>query len=288
MTSLSWNEGVRLVLLGTMAGPVFDPARFMTSQLVCVNGRCIMIDCGLGALARMAELRIPLTCVDAIVFTHHHSDHTADYPAFVNMSWIGGPKQAIAIRGPAPLCDMHRHAIAFFDEDERLRIAATGRKPAAASFDVAEITAEGHVMTIGGVTITCCKVDHPPFPMALAYRIDAPGRSIVISGDTTPVEALAHLAKGADVLVHEAMYRPGIKAMLAKRPYVPPFLHDFLIGGHSDASEAGRIAAEAGVGTLVLSHLLPGDMNIPDEVWIAEARRHFSGNIIVGRDKLVL
>ena len=288
MKGLSWNEGTRLVLLGTMAGPVFDPSRFMTSQLVCVDGRCIMIDCGLGALARMAELRIPLTSVDALVFTHHHSDHTADYPAFVNMVWIGGPKQAIAVRGPAPLLEMHRHAVGFFDEDARLRIAATGRKPVEASFDVAEIMAPGNVLTIGDVKVTCCKVDHPPFAMALAYRIDAPGSSIVISGDTTPVDSLAQLARGADVLVHEAMYRPGIEAMLAKRPYVPPFLHDFLIGGHSDASEAGRIAAEAGVKTLVLSHLLPGDMNIDDSVWIGEARLHFSGEIVVGRDKMII
>ena len=48
------------------------------------------------------------------------------------------------------------------------------------------------------------------------------------------------------------------------------------------------IAARAGVKTLVLSHLLPGDMGLPDEVWSAEARKHFDGEIIVGRDRMVI
>ena len=285
---MNWADGVRLVLLGTMAGPVLHPDRFMTSQIVFVNGRGYMIDCGLGALARMIEMRIPIGAVNALFVTHHHSDHVADYPAFLNMAWIAGPKAPIVVRGPAPLAAMHAHAAGIFMEDERIRIAATGRKPAAASFDVREIAAPGLVFENEDVRVTCARVDHPPFETALAYRIDAAGRSIVISGDTTPVDAMIELARGADVLVHEAMHRPAIRAMLDARPYVPPFLYDFLVGGHTDTHEAGRIAQAAGVKTLVLSHLLPGDAGLPDELWIAEARKTFDGEIVVGRDKMVL
>jgi ribonuclease BN (tRNA processing enzyme) len=97
------------------------------------------------------------------------------------------------------------------------------------------------------------------------------------------------LAEGADVLVHEAMYVPGIDAMLAKRPYVPPKLRQFLVDGHTSAEDAGRIAAGAGVGTLVLSHLLPGDQpEVTDEIWAAEAAKHFDGTIVVGRDLMLL
>ena len=91
------------------------------------------------------------------------------------------------------------------------------------------------------------------------------------------------------MLVHEAMYVPGIDKMLAKRPYVPPRLKQFLMEGHTSAEDCGRIAAEAGVKTLVLSHLLPGDdTELADELWRAEAAKHFRGEIVVGRDLMVI
>ncbi len=75
--------------------------------------------------------------------------------------------------------------------------------------------------------------------------------------------------------------------MLAKRSYVPPQLRRFLRQGHTSAEDAGRIAAQAGRRTLVLSHLLPGDEPVPHGTWVAEARRHFSGEIVVGRERPV-
>jgi len=280
--------GTRLVLLGTMAGPVFHPDRFMTSQIVFVNGCGYMVDCGQGALARMNEMRIPLPRIKSMLFTHHHSDHTADYPAFVNMAWIMRPPEPVAVFGPEPIKDMHHHAVEFFRKDSDIRIAATGRDQVEHSFKITEIVEPGLILENNDVKITAAKVNHPPFELALAYRFDTADGSIVLSGDTTPVDEMARLAKGADILVHEAMFRPGIRAMLDKRDYVPPFLYDFLIDGHTDASAAGEIAAKAGVKTLVLSHLLPGDQDIADDVWINEARAHFDGSIVIAKDKMIL
>src|SRR5204863_812004 len=72
-----------------------------------------------------------------------------------------------------------------------------------------ELTRGGLVMKDELVTVTAAVVDHPLVPLALAYRFDCPDRSIVISGDTAPSDALVALAKGADVLVHEALYVRG-------------------------------------------------------------------------------
>ena len=72
--------------------------------------------------------------------------------------------------------------------------------------------------------------------------------------------------------MHEAMYVPGIDRMLARRAYVPPKLRNFLMEGHTSAEDCGRIAAQAGVGTLVLTHLLPGnDPEMTDQRWHEEA-----------------
>lgn len=284
----AFRTGTHIVLLGTMAGPVLHPARMMASQVLFVDGRAYLIDCGYGAIARMTEMGIRPPEMAAVFITHHHSDHNADYPSLVNLSWILGIPGQMKVMGPPPMKRIHDAAIAVQREDIDIRIKATGRQPIEKSFLVSEISAPGVVYSDDRVKVTAAKVDHEPFEIALAYRFDTANTSVVFSGDTSPVPATVALARGADTLVHEAMYIPGIDAMLAKRPYVPPNLKKFLLAGHTTAEDAGRIAAEAGVRRLVLTHLLPGDEPIADEVWRDQAARHFKGDIIVGRDKLVI
>jgi len=134
------------------------------------------------------------------------------------------------------------------------------------------------------VSVTAARVPHPPIETAFAYRFDAADRSIVISGDTLESDALVRLAKGADVLVHEAMLAERVREMLRTLPNNEKLVRSVL-GHHTTAEQAGRVAAKAGVKLLVLSHLVPAeDPDIPDEEWIAQARHHYDGPVIVGRD----
>jgi ribonuclease BN (tRNA processing enzyme) len=99
----------------------------------------------------------------------------------------------------------------FFEmnaSDIDLRIADEGRPPLAPLVHAHEITKAGRVTDDGVVRVTAAVVDHPPVVPSFAYRFDAADRSIVVSGDTAPSEALVALARGADVLVHEALPRP--------------------------------------------------------------------------------
>src|SRR5262249_62384186 len=103
------------------------------------------------------------------------------------------------------------------------------------------------------VTVTCAVVHHPMVPLALAYRIDGPDRSVVFSGDTTRSDALIALARGADVLVHEALFpRP----YLAEAARNARSIARHVIESHTPIEEVGRIASEAGVKALVLSHFV--------------------------------
>jgi len=121
---------------------------------------------------------------------------------------------------------------------------------------------------------------------ALAYRFDTSDRSIVISGDTAPSDALTQLAKGADVLVHEAMYLPAIDRLVARAPNTPR-LKEHILASHTSAEDAGRVAQAAGVKHLVLSHLVPADdPTITEAMWIGAARVHFRGRVTVGKDLL--
>jgi ribonuclease BN (tRNA processing enzyme) len=142
----------------------------------------------------------------------------------------------------------------------------------------------GIVLQNDEVRVSACLVRHPPIKHAFAYRFDAKDRSVVISGDTTYAPELAVFAKGADVLVHEVMYLPGVEALLKRVPNVSR-LRAHLLASHTTPEDVGKIAAQAGVKTLVLSHFVPGDdATITDEQWSEGVRKHFSGRIIVGKD----
>jgi len=127
-------------------------------------------------------------------------------------------------------------------------------------------------------------VNHPLVKPAFAYRFDAPDRSIVISGDTSRSPNLIGLARGADVLVHEVLYLPAVDEIAGSGPDAAN-LKQHLINSHTSLSEVGKIAAEAGVKSLVLSHFVPAETpEVPDQVWLAGARAHFAGEVIVSKD----
>jgi ribonuclease BN (tRNA processing enzyme) len=129
-------------------------------------------------------------------------------------------------------------------------------------------------------------VHHAPVVPAFAYRFDTSGRSIVISGDTTPCASLLKLARGADVLVHEAYY-PAAVDRLAARVESAADLKRSILSHHTSVFDAGRVAQDAGVKTLVLSHLVPSDdPAVTDQMWAEAAATHFRGHIVVGRDLL--
>jgi ribonuclease BN (tRNA processing enzyme) len=149
---------------------------------------------------------------------------------------------------------------------------------------VHELTAGGPVMQDENVKVTCALVDHPPVVPSFAYRFDSADRSIVISGDTARSDNLVKLAQGADVLVHEALWVPAVER-LAIRQRDPALFKKHMIDSHTSIEDCGRVAAAAGVKTLVLSHLVPvDDPAISEQMWIDAARPYFKGEIIVGRD----
>ena len=147
-----------------------------------------------------------------------------------------------------------------------------------------EFDQPGVVMQNDDVKVSSCRVRHPPITQAYAYRFDAKDRSVVISGDTAYAPELAEFAKGADVLVHEIMYLPGIEKLIERLPNAKR-LREHLMAAHTLPEDVGRIAAQAAVKTLVLSHFVPGDdPSITDEQWSEGVRKHFKGRIIVGKD----
>ncbi len=288
-------KGTKLVLLGTGAGPAptsLGRMRRMTSHVMLSNGAAYVLDCGLGVTNQFARTGIAFGAVHSVFITHHHPDHNIEYGPFLVIGWIQGMPLSVRAFGPPPLGEMTadflrfaKTTIGFWAEDFRI-------KPLEA-VAVAEVSAAGPVTEDDNVKVSAVIVNHPPVKPALAYRFDFRDRAIAFSGDTTPLDAVAHLAKGADVLVHEAMYVPAVEAFVQARiaQGFPVSFDAFMAhmkADHSPVEEVGRIAEEAGVKTLVLSHLTPAEDSIGDDTWRAPAAKHFKGEIVVGHDLMVV
>jgi ribonuclease BN (tRNA processing enzyme) len=179
---------------------------------------------------------------------------------------------------------MTRDFFNYMKFDIDTRIGDEGRADPRKLLLAHDLSKPGVVLVNDDVKVSACLVRHPPIKQAYANRFDTKDRSVVISGDTTYAPELAEFAKAADVLVHEVMYLPGIEALVRRLPNATR-LREHLLASHTVPEDAGKVAARAGVKTLVLSHFVPGDdPSITDEQWAEGARRHFSGQIIVGKD----
>jgi ribonuclease BN (tRNA processing enzyme) len=287
-------KGTKLVILGTGAGPGPRQARRMTSHVMLHEGAADVLDCGLGVSRQYARTDIPFSALKSIFITHHHPDHNIEYGPLLVLGWIGGMRQSVRAYGPPPLAQMTedylrsmKQTIAFWAEDFRLQPLGM--------IEVHELPQAGPVMQDENVKVSSVLVQHPPVTPAYGYRFDFPDRSMAFSGDTVPLDAVAQMAKGADILVHEAINMAAEEALVRgaiAAGRIPAEKFDIVMAhmraDHSPTEDVGRIAEEAGVKTLVLSHLAPGDNSVSDETWRSAAAKHFRGQIIVASDLMVI
>ena len=275
----------RLILLGTAGGPTPKARRAAPSQAIVVGNRIYLVDCGDGVARQLVLAGLPIQQLRKVLITHQHSDHNAGYGPLFLLSWGAALSRPVDVYGPPPLIEMTRHLLEAYDYDITLRMKDEERPPLAPLIRPHEITRAGEVFNDDGVRVTAALNEHPPIQYSFAYRFDTPDRSIVISGDTRAAKSVIALAKGADVLVHEALYREYFERPDAPQP---PAVVRHILASHTDVADVARVAAEAGVKTLVLSHFVPTEgADAPtDEQWLAKAREHFKGEIILGQDLL--
>jgi ribonuclease BN (tRNA processing enzyme) len=278
------KKGTRLILLGTKGGPSLGKFRKNPATLLLIKGTPCVVDCGYGAARQLIDAGVSSGELRYIFITHHHSDHTLEYGPLVYNGWATGLPLQIDAFGPPGLKQMTRAFFEYMKFDIDTRIADEGRPDLRKLVTAHEFTGPGVVLQNDDMKVTAALVRHPPIKQAYAYRFETADRSVVISGDTAYVPELAEFARGTDVLVHEVMYLPGIETLLKRVPNAER-LRQHLVASHSTTEDVGKVAARAGVQTLVLSHFVPGDdPSITDEQWTDGVRKHFRGRIIVGKD----
>jgi len=272
----------KLVILGSSGGPTPKPERSSTAHALVSEGQTSVIDCGSGVGRQLVRAGVDLTSLARIFITHHHIDHVADFGLLIHQSW-SHLKRPVEVIGPPPVARMMARYLELFGQDIGYRVADEGRGELHKLVQVREITEAGVVVDDEHLRVRCVLVDHPPIEKAFGYRFDTPSGSIVFSGDTVPTRRLSALARGADILVHEALY------LDEAEKYLPADRMQRILSRmlrvHSQPEGAARIAHEAGVRMLILSPL--GAFGPVDEARLKErAAVHFGGEILIGRDLL--
>lgn len=278
----------RLVLLGTKGGPAIRPGGpWPTSTLLELGGRTVVVDCGLGVTRGLTDAGLSLKSLDLIFVTHLHSDHVLELGPLIHTAWTAGLATPVRLFGPVGLNRYWQKFVQALEFDIETRVDDEGRPDLRQMVEVVEF-GEGEVLRDGALNVTALRVDHPPVTECFALRFEYSGTTVVFSADTALFPPLAEFARGADILLHEAMLEQGVERLVA-RTGNGARLKEHLMASHSLAGEAGTIAACAGVGRLVLNHLIPADdPDIGEAEWIEAVRKTWNGPLTIGRDGLVV
>jgi ribonuclease BN (tRNA processing enzyme) len=274
-----------VALLGVKGGPAIRPGSNMpTAILLSLAGATILVDAGLGVSKAVCDQGVALTALDAILVTHLHSDHYLELGPLLHTAWTAGLNRPVPVYGPPRLARYWQAFLTSMEDDIALRIADEGRPDLAGLVDIRPIPLDSPI-DLGGVTVTAIENHHPPVTPSYAFRFDAGGKRIVLSGDTAPIPDMADLARGAELLVHEAMLTHGVDALMARMTNGDERLRTHILRSHTDAEDAGRIATEAGVKHLALNHFVPdGIPGFTETDWETAVRKTWSGQLSLGRD----
>lgn len=304
------ERATEIVFLGTAGGPPLRLDRSEPATLLIVDGREYLIDCGIGTERRMIEAGIRSEQVKTIFFTHLHADHAlglADVMAndFAREDLFGATG-SFDIYGPPQTREL---------VDAAFRFLAIGFRPFQAEnpsswhaangafvspFVAHEFDGDGVIFRDDKIRVIAAENSHyalMPLPerrelKSYAYRIETPHGVIVFTGDTGPSDAVARLAKGADVLVAEASSRDRedldrfIHGMAARNHWPPKRVQAFrahFVSEHLDTGDIGELAAKAGVGAVMLYHYDPQDK--ADQVAYENGvRKKFTGAVFAPDD----
>jgi ribonuclease Z len=272
--------------------PVVAAGRAGPGLLVQCGSTMLQFDAGRATTLRLAEAGVRTSQLSALFVTHHHSDHLTGLTDLLFTRWLEGhgnftPLPVVVPEGDA--AELVGHLLDPWQSDIAVRRKHVGRTddpaPLVSSFDAAEAVDEAlHVWASpdGTIEVLARAVHHEPVLPAVAYRVETPDGVVVVSGDTVVCQEVAELAAGADVLVHEAFRR---EEMLRHRDLLPHV--DHLAAYHADTVELGALAAQVGVPTVVLTHLIPapGMGAVTEEDYVSDLRRGgYTGNVLVAED----
>lgn len=270
------TAATRVVLLGT-GTPRPSAERFGPATAIVVGDRAFLVDFGPGVVRRAAAAAdqgvsaLEPTKISIAFVTHLHSDHTAGYPDLILTPWVMGRKE-LNVYGPQGTSEMTKHILEAWKSD--IEIRTKGMEQRFPLVVQAHDVKPGVVYKDDKVTVTAFRVPHGEWPQAFGYRFDTPGRSIVISGDTSPGAELAAHCRSCDVLIHE-VYSPSAKVTVM--PDWPAYRAKY----HTSTDQLAEIANRTKPGLLIVYHT---SGRTTDDQLLNEIQRTYHGKVVIGRD----
>lgn len=290
-------DGLHVAVCGA-GSPLPDPSRSGPCVALMGGDRIYVVDVGSGASRVMSAMRLPQGSIRAVLLTHFHSDHIDGLGELMLQRWVGGPNTSpLPIIGPPGVERVVEGLNLAYAADQGYRVAHHGAEtvPPTGAGAVAEpfptpLGAYGVVVVDeGGWKVTAFRVDHSPVEPAVGYRFDYAGRSVVLSGDTVKSANVERFAKGADLLVHEALSpvlvdlltegaRSAGRANLVK---ITSDIKDY----HATPVDAAETARDAGVQRLLFYHTVPPLLLAPmEEIFLEGVAETFSGPVSISTD----
>lgn len=241
---------VKITFLGT-ASAVPSKDQHNTHMIFESDSHVVMVDCGGNPIVRLGQAGIDPLSITELILTHFHPDHVSGMPLLLMDMWLMGRKNKLVVYGLEDVLDRAKQMMALFDWQDW-----GGFYPL--QFFPLNGPAQMTLVDTDRLTMTASPVCH--MIPGIGIKLIFPEATICYSSDTGPCEDLVQLAKGADILIHEASGE---------------------YHGHSSPEQAGMVAKQAGVGTLYLIHYPP---NSNSETLINRAKTNFSGDVIVAED----
>ena len=289
-------DGLHVVLCGA-GGPMPAPRASGPCVGIVAGNQLFIVDTGTDSTRNLQRLGYPPGTVEAVFLTHFHSDHIDGLGELATIRWaLGDHTSPLPVYGPAGVAQLVAGFNAAYAQDFVYRHAHHGDlvAPLAAAGLSAmpfEVPANGELNVIyqqNGLTVEALRVEHEPVSPAVGYRFSYAGRTVLISGDTSQSDNISRLARGVDLLVHEAL-APNLIAMMGEtaagmgNEIVTKIMAD-VPSYHASPAEAAETARDAGVGHLLFYHVVP-PIIVPGQeaLWLGDAGEIFP-NYTVGYD----
>lgn len=274
-----------VALLGTKGGPAIRPGSAMpTSNLACLDGQAFVVDCGLGVTKGLVDQGMQLKDLSTIFITHLHSDHYLELGPLIHTAWTAGLRTKVDVWGPEGLDLYWDGFLQSMRADIDLRIADEGRPDLRSLVEIRVIN-ERSVVQYDGVAVEAIRTQHPPLIDCFALSFKTQKIHVVFSGDTAPLPCLSEFARGADLLIHEAMLERALPSLLERVGNGSDKLMAHWLQSHTFAHDAAKAATAAGVKALALNHLIPSDDPAYTKAdWEQSVEPHWTGTLHIGHD----
>jgi ribonuclease BN (tRNA processing enzyme) len=285
-TPAASSKDVEIVFLGT-GSPVPNADRQGPSLAIVANGKAYLVDAGSGFVRQansafqrgIPALRPP--DLDIAFLTHLHSDHTLGLPDLIFTPWIQERTKPLRLYGPEGTKEMSAHILEAFKEDIQVRTSGLEHGNMTGYKVDAHDVQPGTVYQDGNVSVKAFLVKHGSWKEALGYRFEAGGKSIVVSGDTSPAESVVQACAGCDALIHEVYSGRGQNPNKLSLPEEQWMKYESEF--HTSALELGEIAVRAKAKMLLLTHWgLLG--NAKEDDMVREIRQNYGGPVVIARD----